>query len=218
VKTRGTSPQRRRTNLKSVVVPGHCPFSIDLPNEWHALPPVGDLLDAGWVHRWLAPRHFADAERTSLTLELPSVARFIRSQFALDQVWFAMLEPSGRGGVRALISLVAYDSHGLTAPVAHKRLDDSAASEVDVDILTRQSVQDTLAGFPAVIVHDLIMLADDAGPALSERYVGMVFPEFAPITVQLEIQAPDLGAFDDVVAAANDVLDGLRFLQAAPTH
>jgi hypothetical protein len=204
--------------LERVVVAGEYPYTVTVPANWHELPSLECLGTAGWINAWLEPFALPGERHRSLADELPAVARFIRGQFSTDQSWFAVIDDSGVGGVRALASLVTYASRGLSARNMHARLDRAAEQARHVDVLSRQSMTVTIGGLPAVVVHDLIVLSGDdegATTSLSERYVGMMFPTTAPVIVQLEIQAPDLAVFDDVVDAGNTVLAGVRIDEAA---
>ncbi|MCU1405679.1 MAG: hypothetical protein JWQ43_1982, partial [Glaciihabitans sp.] len=169
--------------LDRVVVAGDYPYTVAVPDNWHELPALGALGTTSWIARWLQPLCLPAAQHNALLDELPAVARFIRGQYSTDQAWFAVINDCGTGGVQALASLVTYASHGLSARNMHNKLDRAAELAKHVDVLSRQSIDQDIGGFPAVVVHDLIVLpGDDDGTdsSISERYVGMMFPQSIP--------------------------------------
>ncbi|MFT4122584.1 MAG: hypothetical protein QM635_01995 [Microbacteriaceae bacterium] len=186
---------------------------LDLMPGWRELPPAPVLVGSEWAFEWVEESNAPAHRRAALVTTLTTVARFASAPARADRVWLLVSDPADASSVLGLASL----SVQRTAEAAN---DAEGCAEAGIDLphallWGARSELTVLAGHPAEIRHEFALLERPGGPALTEHYVGTVYPHAAVAAVRLEISAGGLAAFGDVVALGDAVLNGLRFVSPA---
>ena len=185
-------------------------YELDLPALWRELPPASVMENDGWIFEWVDEMTISVECKEDLLESLGYAASFAMGKMTPGRSWVAIIDPA-RGLVRAMASIVTIDLSDDFFPEYYTVSTPALPVEGAVS-WNAQTTDATLAGHPAVVVHEVAAYNfDEDGPVISERYVGTVFPDTSNTVVQLEILAEDLESFADIVATGNAVLGGLRF-------
>jgi hypothetical protein len=180
-------------------------FEVELPTGWRELPPAHVLAVGDWIFEWVEEIGVRPDLKPNLIRALGETADFVLANLSENRSWVAVLDPSDYSRVRGVASVVALP--------ASEAADSITAPAVPIHAVNWMSEQfdTTIAGSPAVVLHDIAVHESLVGPELAERFVGTVFSGDSSV-VQLEILAEDLDVFRDIVALGTTVLAGLRFV------
>lgn len=190
-------------------------YEFQIPATWVPIPSPDAPNASSWVEEWIATVAVPAAAIDSFAAELRGVAAFVAAQPPLAKDWFAIVDPVGINGVRAIASTVAFDSRGSSAPDVAESARAASTSGDKIELWSREVQELELDGRAVVTIHDMIVASSGESADLSERFVGMVFGSKERLVVQLEIQTPDLATFDDIVATGIGLLDSLTLGEKA---
>jgi hypothetical protein len=190
-------------------VPGAgVPFTIGVPQGWHRL----EQGDPGWAAALAGSvadaRGFDAEQRERLRALLAGVQEQAARQNRQERVRLVHLGRPEQPAVRAWAFLELYPSRGLDAESFA-----AAMAEPPVETATRvrdrKVTRESLAGLPAVVVHDLLTVVGRHPVTLQHRVVATLFAP-GELAVQLQLSTPDLTAFADLPAVARAMADSIR--------
>lgn len=185
---------------------------FELPGQWMRIPDrVVD--DAHWAQVTAATA--PEVVRTAVISDLLRVAAASRDPRHPARTAFVRIDgPTGPGDrVTAYLTVdvlpvgdAAHERYLAAIRAAHAEPRPSAA-------VGQRVLDSTLAGHPAVIVHDHLAVpsAEGMAPALQERAVAAVFPADAGALVEFQITTPDLAMFPDIVDDVEQIAETLEW-------
>jgi hypothetical protein len=190
-------------------------FELDLPNGWFELPPTSILASDEWIFEWVENEAIAVDHREALVHSLEQTADFVRTTPDADRTWVVIKDPSNPDTITTLASLTSFVVPELSAPrdgTVSRALSSIANPPLLEQVIgwSSFSIEETLAGHPAIAQHDVMVLNTPDGPSLAERYVGTVFFDASATVVQLQIFVQQATSLRDLVVVGNRVLDTVR--------
>lgn len=185
-------------------------FELDLPAGWRELPPASVLATDSWIYEWVEVAGVPVDCRESLAGELQLAADLILTNLDQSRTWMVVADPADPSVIGALASIVAFEPVDSDIPSAANHIGRPALPADKTVSWMAETIETTLAGHPALILHDTFVFTFVRGPELIERYVGTLFPDAPSDIVQLEILTHNTSAFGDLIALGNTVLAGLR--------
>jgi hypothetical protein len=174
---------------------------LELPAGWYEMPPTNVLESSDWLFEWVESSGIPQHSRADYALALAHAGELVHAAFEADRQWIAI---TSRGTLVALASMVARRPE-LISSVPDFRVPDVRLWDRDL------TYAQTVCG-ARISVHEFAVADMGAGPTVGERYVGTVYPTSADLAVQLEIVTDNLAAFDDMVAAGDMALAGIRLV------
>jgi hypothetical protein len=188
-------------------------FTIGTPRGWHRLP-VDDPTWAGAVAETLAAaRGFGESHTQRLRESLERAQQRAARQNRPERVRLVYLGHPEQPFVRAWAFLELYPAHAQSAADFAMAME-RPVTEATVVVRDREVAEESLAGHPAVVVHEVATVRgpqapDLRPPVLQHRFVATIFVP-GDLAVQLQISTPDLTAFADLPAVGRAMADSIR--------
>ena len=177
-----------------------------LPAGWRELPPARVMQTDDWMWEWVECTEVACDRRETFTRSLAALSRFARDAADDGRTWIVL---SGAAVGTAAVGVAAI------------RLIDPAHAEVEREFLipdvhswSRTRSRGRVPFGEVYSMQDIIVApvpGTEGESVLTERYIGSVTSDHAALCVQLEIFAPSVDAFGDIIAVGEAALAGLRF-------
>jgi hypothetical protein len=190
-------------------------IELELPGNWRELPPTAVLASKSWICEWVEETSLSLEARVELVEGLAQAADFVLARGADDDhTWILILDPCTPSRVRGLAMIRSQDA-------ADAALESNAAIFASAPLLLETASSwagstelATFGSYPSTVLHEFLRIDLPAGPVVTERYVGTVFPDRVVSALQLEIAGEGLQSFDDIVAVGNAVLGSIRVVDS----
>lgn len=192
-------------------------FTLGTPKGWYRLPQAGVALGSDWAdsltERLTAERGFDARQSSRLRGSLGRALERAARQGRPERVRLVYLGFPELPVVRAWAQLSLLPGHGETPESFAAALAGASAAPGaavgTVRVRGREVTRETLAGQPAVVVHELVTVPGRQPEAVQHRFVATLFVPGA-FTVQLQLSTPDLTAFADLPAVGRAIADTVR--------
>jgi hypothetical protein len=183
-------------------------FRITLPEQFRHVPNRPGAEFDSWARLVATERTSAGSDST-ISTDLERLAAAMDSAEEPDQHWFIAVAPSPyQLGIAAFGWMSAVPAQGVTAEALANHVPADGIRDGDDSLVSRASLHQ-IGPDTALIINQLQPVEAGSTTVLIERCGALLLVAASDILVQLELVAPDMRAFDDIIQTAVEMLESV---------